>query len=162
MIRGLGLAMKIELYSKIVDEMKYLYTSRLKSHEVFCKPLFIFGNQKSGTSAVAGLLSIATQMDCTMDMRPRWYNYRDFDRFRDGEISAQEFVLRHSYEFSKPIIKEPNFSLVSRELLEYFSCSRSVYVIRHPLNNIKSILDRLTLDAHAKEKDLQELYRYSK
>ncbi len=51
----------------------------------------------------------------------------------------------NAWAFSADIVKEPNLTFAAPALMEHFGVSRAVFVIRHPHDNIRSILDRLKL-----------------
>ena len=61
------------------------------------------------------------------------------------ELSIEEFVAANSYPLSKAIVKEPNLTFVAEELLNHFSSSKAVFIVRDPRTNIKSLLARLSL-----------------
>ncbi|MGH6872144.1 MAG: hypothetical protein ACREHE_11615, partial [Rhizomicrobium sp.] len=106
-------------------------------------PLFVFGNQKSGTTAVAGLLAAATGQGATLDFAGAAEPF--FGRLYRGETAMGDFVRRNAWAFSSAIVKEPSLTFVAPRLMEHFGVARAVFVIREPADNIRSILDRLTL-----------------
>jgi hypothetical protein len=112
-------------------------------HHPHTAPIFVFGNQKSGTSAIAGLLSAATGEMLIRDFRGAREPH--LGRLIRGETSMPDFVKKNAWAFSAPIVKEPSLTFVAPQLLEHFPASRAVFVIRNPWSNIKSILGRLNL-----------------
>jgi len=114
---------------------------------VFCRahaaPVFVFGNQKSGTTAIAGLLSAATGEALTRDFRGAREPY--LGPLMRGETGLNDFIVRNAWSFSLPIIKEASLSFIAPQLLEHFPESRAVFIIRDPWANIRSILGRLRL-----------------
>lgn len=110
--------------------------------EVHPRPIFILGNQKSGTSPIAGLLAKLTGLKLTMDIR-REIEHPGIELVRRGEMPLSEFVLRNKLDFSRPIIKEPNLTFIYSELAGMFPGARFVFVYRDPRDNIRSILNRI-------------------
>ena len=107
-------------------------------------PIFILGNQKSGTSAVAGLLAEATGLGVTLDFAKE-IDHPRYPEVLRGELRFHDFVKHHKICFSQPIVKEPSLTLLYKDLRSYFPSSQFVYVLRDPRDNIRSILDRLHL-----------------
>lgn len=116
------------------------------------RPLFVFGNQKSGTSAIAVLLAELTGLSVTNDLQKEVYR-TTYDKVVKGHTSLQQFIRRHKIEFSKDIIKEPVLTLLCNELFEAFPASRSIFVIRDPRDNIRSILNRLRIRGDLEDMD---------
>ena len=112
-------------------------------------PIFILGNQKSGTSAIAGLLAELTNSSVSIDLRKDVWDPK-FHEILQGEISFQKFLDRHRVDFSKDIVKEPNLTFLYQELLQKFPNSKFIFVIRDPRDNIKSILNRLSIPGNLK------------
>jgi hypothetical protein len=118
-------------------------------HRPHDAPTFIFGNQKAGTTAIAGLLAAATGETLIADFRGAREPY--LGPLLRGDTSIADFVARNAWAFSAPIVKEPSLSFVAPALLNYFPVSRAVFIVRDPWANIRSILGRLTMrgDANA-------------
>ena len=107
-------------------------------------PIFVLGNQKSGTSAVAALLARATGLSYDIDLgglRTPQYDTIYSDRTQLGGVLAN----RAGVEISKGLVKEPNLTFLLPELRSLYPRSRYAFVIRHPYANIRSILNRLKL-----------------
>jgi hypothetical protein len=103
-------------------------------------PVLVFGNQKSGTSAVATLLGELCDLSMTIDdpqIRPD--AMREFALGRDD---FRAFVQRHPKEFSAQLIKHPNLTFFVDRVLEVFPDAKVVFVVRDPRGNIRSILQR--------------------
>jgi hypothetical protein len=107
-------------------------------------PIFALGNQKSGTSAIAALLGMATNLSTTIDLR-REVGKQTYPRIVSGELEFDELIRRNPLDFSRAIIKEPNLTLFYTELRARYPESRFVFVVRDPRDNIRSILDRLRI-----------------
>jgi len=112
--------------------------------DVHPNPIFILGNQKSGTSPVAGLLAKLTGLHLTMDIR-REIEHAGIERVRRGELPLSEFIRRNKLDFSRPLIKEPNLTFIYSTLAESFPGAKYVFVYRDPRDNIRSILNRLNV-----------------
>src|SRR5882724_5729315 len=101
-------------------------TARVRSN-----PVFILGNQKSGTSAIATLLAEATGLSLTLDILPEIKNPR-YPQVVRGELRFRDFVRRYKLCFSRHIIKEPNITLLHDRLRAYFPEAQFVFVVRDP------------------------------
>jgi hypothetical protein len=128
---------------------KTLAYERLRAvfHRPQVAPTFIFGNQKSGTTAIAGLISAATGEALISDFRGAREPY--LGTLMRGETSIADFVAKNAWAFSAPLVKEPGLSFVAPGLLDHFPASRAVFIIRDPWANIRSILGRLNVRGHA-------------
>lgn len=105
--------------------------------------IFIFGFQKSGTSAIAGLLAESTGKSVTIDTPYFWYpNAR---KIIDNEISVKSIVEKYCYPFSKDIFKEPNATFFIPQIEQFFYLKKYVFIVRNPFDNIRSILNRLSI-----------------
>lgn len=104
-------------------------------------PLLVFGNQKSGTSAVAGLLAQATGKQLITDFAGAQEPY--IGEFVRGDVSITDYVRRNAWAFSAPIVKEPGLTFAAPALMTHFGKSRAVMVLRNPWQNIRSILERV-------------------
>jgi hypothetical protein len=107
-------------------------------------PLFVLGTQKSGTTAVAALLGLASQRPVALDL------IRDLRRptamlVAQGRLDFDRFVRRHAVDFSRPIVKEPNLTFLLPWLLRRWPRARMLFVVRDPLQTVRSVLNRLGL-----------------
>jgi hypothetical protein len=106
-------------------------------------PLFVLGNQKSGTTAIAALLASAGGLTRTLDLAG--FSVEEQDQLHDGSLGMRAFVRRHPYPFSSQLVKEPALTFLFDSLIEIFPCRRAVFIVRDPRDNIRSILDRTGL-----------------
>jgi len=106
-------------------------------------PLFLFGNQKAGGTAIAGLLAAATGLRAALDLEGTTAPH--FVRLMRGETTLETFIAKNAWSFSAPIIKDGNLTFVADALMAHFGVSRAVFILRNPFDNIRSILDRLEL-----------------
>ena len=107
------------------------------------RPVFILGNQKSGTSAIVNLLGAATGKSFTNDVFC-WFADAE-TRILKGELTWDCFVDRARFYFSRELVKEPGFTFLLDALSNRFPRARFVFVVRHPYTNIRGILSRLNL-----------------
>ncbi len=121
------------------------------------RPLFVFGNQKSGTTALAGLLAEATGQTVTLDFAGAWG--RRAQALIGGRTPIAEFVRRNAWAFSAAIVKEPNLTFAAPQLMQHFPQSRGIFVVRDPCANIRSIVTRLKLPGTAQELSRKEWRR---
>jgi hypothetical protein len=110
--------------------------------EIHPSPIFVLGNQKAGTSPIAGLLAKLTGLPLTMDIR-REIEHPSIELIRRGELTLSEFIRRNKLDFSRPIIKEPSLTFIYQTLAESFRDAKYVFVYRDPRDNIRSILNRV-------------------
>jgi len=120
-------------------------------------PIFILGNEKSGTSAIAALLGEATDQTYAIDV-PSIYKQENLERIVRKEIDLESFILQYSkIEFSKQIIKEPSFTWFYPQLKSIFPDSKFVFIVRDPRTNIRSMLNRMDLKGNLKKPSNQNL-----
>jgi hypothetical protein len=118
-------------------------------------PVLVFGNQKSGTSAVANLLAELCGLSATIDDPPiRPDAMREFAL---GQADFRAFVQRHPREFSAQLIKHPNLTFFTDRVLEVFDQARVVFVVRDPRDNIRSILQRRKVPGDLEQIDAQQM-----
>jgi len=70
------------------------------------------------------------------------------------------FINSHKYEFSKEIIKEPSLSFYIEDLINEYPNSKFIWIVRDPLQNIRSILNRLKIKGNyskIKFEDFEEI-----
>lgn len=132
--------------ARVVRE-KLAIARATKSATVNPRPIFILGNQKSGTTAIAALLGALTDVPVTLDLR-REYPHPHYLRLQTGRMSFAEFVEFNRLSFSRPIVKEPHLSVFYRDLVRHFPESKFIFVVRDPRDNLRSILNRLHLPGH--------------
>lgn len=128
----------------------YIFELRSCLARINQKPIFVLGNQKSGTTVIAVLLSESTGRSLTNDLvkemrRPL------LERVQRGELPFELFVRRNQLDFSRSIIKEPALTLFYDELARYFPEATFVFVVRDPRDNIRSLLQRLSLPGNLAE-----------
>jgi hypothetical protein len=113
------------------------------------RPVLVLGNQKAGTSAIAGLLGAAAGASVTIDLRNEQTAHPLFIRCRVGDLPFAELVRRNRLDFSRDIVKEPNLSLLYDDLVSYFPDSPVVVIVRDPRDNIRALLNWMRLPGDA-------------
>lgn len=114
-------------------------------------PIFVLGNQKAGTSAIAHLTADCAGLSKTIDIPESWWP--TLESLLTKELSLQTFARRNGHRFSTDLIKEPNFTFFYESLREIHPKGNFVFVVRDPRNNVRSILDRLSLPGSRKKID---------
>lgn len=107
--------------------------------------IFILGNQKSGTTAIAALLSQCTGKSVTLDII-RAKNWSISMKKIEKSVKIDDFISRFKLEFSRDIIKEPGLTLYLPDLMKKFPHARFLFILRDPPSNIRSILNRHKID----------------
>lgn len=127
---------------------RMLRRARTAVQSVTCRvqgrPIFVLGNQKSGTTAIAALLGKLSGEPTTLDLK-REMDDPVLPRVHAGEMTFSRFVRRNRLDFSRRIIKEPALTPFCDRLVDEFPAARFVFVLRDPRDNIRSILNRLDL-----------------
>lgn len=115
-------------------------------------PVFVLGNQKSGTTIIAALLGKASNRPVTLDLV--YFNDNHSADYYDvyaRTMSFRRFLETNRLEFSNPIIKEPNLTHFYSELAKYFPLGKFLMIVRDPRDNIRSILNRFKLPGDLKD-----------
>lgn len=125
------------------------------------RPVLIGGSPKSGTTAIAMLLGVATETEVASDPFHR-LDQRGVD-FRDGlytgRIPIAQLIDDHPDVFAAGIIKDPNFAFFIGPLLKRFPHSHFVFIVRDPRANIRSILNRLAIPGDAPQEAVDATLR---
>ncbi|ASK33641.1 hypothetical protein CEK62_04170 [Alcanivorax sp. N3-2A] len=120
------------------------------------KPIIVLGVQKSGTTAISALLAEAAGKSVALDIqravrRPEWKVMMRF-----GVGSFEEYVYKYRSDFAKEIIKEPGLTFFYEDLAKIFPKASYLMIVRHPVENIRSILNRLKLPGHLPKLDMDQ------
>ncbi|NIK11788.1 sulfotransferase domain-containing protein [Alkalibacillus almallahensis] len=120
--------------------------------------IFVLGNQKSGTSAIVGLLAGLSDKSVTIDTKGIYEPIQS--NIHSGNTSFSTFVKKNKYDFSPSLIKEPSFTFLYKDIRNIFNSRKNVFIVRDPRDNIRSILNRLNLPGHVEnfEYDTPELW----
>tara|TARA_B100000073_G_C23722455_1_gene568103 strand:- start:418 stop:1260 length:843 start_codon:yes stop_codon:yes gene_type:complete len=125
-----------------------IYKFRSIKYNSNLSPIFILGNQKSGTSAIASLLGKMSTQKTSIDLLYCGFYFRIFKQWKQNKISTKQFIQINKLDFSNKIIKEPHLSVFYNELNKEYTQAKFVMIIRNPYDNIRSILDRLKIQGN--------------
>ncbi|MBN1818310.1 MAG: sulfotransferase [Sedimentisphaerales bacterium] len=112
--------------------------------------LFVLGNQKSGTTAIAALLAAAAGKTVCLDFFYKLNPLVEIDMLK-GILPLSRVVDEHRRWFAFDIVKEPGLTFVLNSLLECFPQAQFLFIIRDPRDNIRSILNRLALPGNLED-----------
>lgn len=107
-------------------------------------PVFVTGNQKSGTTVVAALLAARAGRCAALDLR-REIRRPTYPLVRCGAWTFEHLRRRNAIDFARPIIKEANLLTIHGPWRAMYPKAPVIFVIRDPRDNTRSILDRLDL-----------------
>lgn len=138
------------IHQKLID---HTWPLLLKAHELFTPRLdlesldfvLVLGNQKTGSTAIAELLGRLGRLRIVTDIHPL---QSPDTRIQNDPTSAARMIQRMRYYFRRDLIKENELTPATGALLDVLPQVRPVYVVRHPVHNIRSILDRVGLPGH--------------
>jgi|TARA_B110000914_G_scaffold150098_1_gene131521 hypothetical protein len=122
-----------------------LYIIKSVNSRINKNPNFILGNQKSGTTVIASLLGELSNKKSSIDLFYSGFRYKNFLNWKKEKISTKQFINLNKLDFSAEIIKEPHLTVFYNELKKYYPKSKFVFIVRNPIDNIRSILDRLNI-----------------
>ncbi|MGB3858705.1 MAG: PIG-L family deacetylase [Ornithinimicrobium sp.] len=106
-------------------------------------PVFVLGNQKSGTTAIAALLAECIDETFTSDVLYR--NKLRLKDLLDENPSVAALADRRPEAFEGSVIKDNDFTFLYPSLFSAFPKAKFVFVVRDPRQNIRSVLNRLKL-----------------
>lgn len=107
------------------------------------RPVFVLGNQKSGTTAIAALLAECIGEPFRSDVL---YTHKlQLKDLLESRPSLGELAADHPEAFDATVVKDNDFIFLYPQLVRAFPDARFVYIVRDPRQNIRSILNRLTL-----------------
>ena len=84
---------------------RLLTTAQNRFYHPHPHPIFILGNEKSGTTIIAASLAKATQQTVTLDIEGLWDPVQT--QLFTREIELSKVIARNARAFSNQIIKEP-------------------------------------------------------
>jgi len=128
-----------------------IYKIKCIGKKPYPEPIFILGNQKSGTTAIAVLLGKITKKTTAIDLFYSGFKASLFLKWKNTTISTNNFINKNKLEFSSEIIKEPHLSVFYKELKQKYPKAKFLIIVRNPFDNIRSILDRLNIDGYKLE-----------
>lgn len=113
----------------------------------------VFGNQKSGTTAIASLIADFGGLSKQMDIPEFWEAEQSI---HSGRLSFESFVNANPHRFAVSLLKEPCLTFFYDDVLKVFPDSRHIFVVRHPADNIRSMLDRLKVPGDLEDVELAD------
>ena len=81
-----------------------LYSINSFRKEPYTKPIFILGNQKSGTSVIGALLGKLTNKPTAIDLFYSGFRYQLFVKWKKEIITTTEFINKVCYDYQEPLI----------------------------------------------------------
>ncbi|SHJ16358.1 Sulfotransferase family protein [Mesonia phycicola] len=133
---------------------------RIPVLNLFTKPnkkaMWVFGMQKTGTTAIASLLATRSGKSCTLDTKYLWGDY--YKDIINKKLCFNNHINKFSYPFSKDIIKEPSASLMINQIEKVFKLKKYIFITRHPLDTIRSILNRLNIPGNKKSINIESIH----
>ncbi len=129
------------MFKKLLQSASHIVSPGKNVHVV------IVGHQKSGTSAIAGLLSHLSGLALSND--PLY-------AIDNGSAETVELLLKnpgrfkqvcrmHPVLFGSPVIKDPDFTFIFPQVQACYRHAHFLFVIRDPRDTIRSICNRLGL-----------------
>lgn len=118
--------------------------------------LWIFGVQKAGTSAIAGLLAHRADKTVTIDTKMLWDPY--YSQLKSDHLSLAKHIKKNPFDFSKDIIKEPTASILIDKIDACFKMNQFVFIYRNPHDVIRSILNRLKLPGNQQDINIEAVH----
>ncbi|MBK6950235.1 MAG: sulfotransferase [Haliscomenobacter sp.] len=104
------------------------------------RPVFLLGNQKSGTTAIAKLLALAAGK--TEETYLRGFSQHILEDLCHNRLPLKEAIRqRAKFEFSRELIKECNLTFFYDQLRDLYPDAPKVFIVRDPRDNIRSILN---------------------
>lgn len=117
-----------------------LFTPQLNLDTI--NPVLVLGNQKTGSTAIAKLLAHLGQLRSATDLHPL---QSASVHVENTPAAIASLIQRLRYYFRRDLIKENELTAATDALLTVLPRARSIFVVRHPVHNVRSILDRLDL-----------------
>ena len=108
-------------------------------------PVYVLGNQKSGTTVIAALLAASAGRKATLDILYRLENARVWEDFLAGDAGLDRVMRESPRDFCNGVIKDPDFTFRYPHIRELIPNARFAFVVRDPRDNVRSILNRLRL-----------------
>lgn len=125
--------------------------------EVNRSPVWVLGNQKSGTTAIANLVAEYGGLSKSIDFGLHEYEAaHQLIEVAKKQKSAEKFVRKYKWEFSKDLIKEPHLTFLFEKFAPFFPDAKVIFIIRDPRDNIRSILDRVNLPGDKTDINIEE------
>ncbi|MCL2936632.1 MAG: sulfotransferase [Trichodesmium sp. MAG_R02] len=137
-------------------------TYKMITSRVHPEPIFILGEAKSGTTAIASLLSQVSGQQVTIDLIyriKRSPKAHILNKLYSRELPFHDFVQAYKFYFSTPLNKCPNFVSFYDELCSCFPKAKFIFIVRDPRDNIRSLLNRRKVPGNLKSFPGKEYYQ---
>lgn len=118
-------------------------------------PIFILGMPKSGTTAIADLLGKAIGKPVMLDSELFWFPNNL--KLQNGELKIRDIFRKAPELLRYTILKEPNFTLNFEGIKKEFPKARFVFITRKIEDNLRSILDRISINGNLDIIDLDSI-----
>ena len=140
---------KVNLEGDDVRAARLNFAPHLQNRSTLVKPeerpVFVLGNQKSGTTAIASLLADHTESTASLDIQDFELLEHTYPALIQGDITTKAFETLHAPFFSKKVIKECLLTTAFDDLKALHPNAEFVFIVRDPRDNIRSILDRFRI-----------------
>jgi len=103
--------------------------------------ILVLGNQKTGSTAIAQLLAALGDLRIAANL----HSLHGRAVLPNSPSAVARFVQAARYYLRHDVVKENALTPATDALLEVLPQARVVYVVRHPVQNVRSILDRVGL-----------------
>jgi len=142
--------------TKLIDLKQSI---RAKFSQPFNSELVIvLGNQKAGTTAIASLLGKASDKSVAIDP---FFRIKEQLAIRESifskESTFKDFASSNKLYFTYDIVKDPNFIFFIDEIVSCFPNAKFVFILRDPRDNIRSILNRLSIPGNLEKLERKDL-----
>lgn len=111
-------------------------------------PIFVFGHQKSGTTAIAALFAELIGEPYHHDLFYE-HGWLDNHELVTGGLDAESLALRAPGAFAGGVTKDPDFTFAMPDILGRQPDAAAIFVIREPKAMIASVLGRLGIPGDA-------------
>lgn len=121
--------------------------------------MVVLGHQKSGTTAIASLLGERCALAISNDplYSVDWGAGKIVDDLIRRRVRLNEVANRHRSLFFEAIVKEPDYVFLWDDVVRLYDGAEFVFVVRHPLHTIRSVLNRLGLSGAPEGAELPEM-----
>ncbi len=75
----------------------------------------------------------------------------------EGEETLYRHIKNYPQYFNNDLIKEPQLIFLTHQLINIYPNSKYIFVVRHPVDNIRSILDRVEIDPNNLPSDVMQV-----
>ncbi len=132
----------------------WIYQRERKSVlSVVKRPLFIIGNHKTGSTAIAMLLAKISGSTLANGLVNQMISPA-YPSVLSGKMSFPDFMQANKTDFSQAIIKENLLTFFVDNIRRTIPDVRFLYIVRDPRDNIRSILNRVQIPGNLENFDV--------